>query len=49
MKRFVVAAVFQQLVEKRSGNAVEGLRYLVTLDELNRFAPEERSPTRSPR
>jgi hypothetical protein len=23
-----------------SGNAVEGLRYLVTLDELNRFAPK---------
>jgi hypothetical protein len=40
VKRFVVAAVFHQLVEKRSGNAVEGLRYLVTLDELNRFAPK---------
>src|SRR5262249_41570217 len=38
LQRFVVAAVFHQLVEKRSGNAVERLRYLVTLDELNRFA-----------
>ena len=43
VKRFVVAAVFHQLVEKRSGNAVEGLRYLVTLDELNRFAPKGQS------
>jgi hypothetical protein len=40
VKRFVVATVFYQLVELRSGNAVEGLRYLVTLDELNRFAPK---------
>jgi uncharacterized protein len=40
LQRFVVAAVFHQLVEKRSGNTVEGLRYLVTLDELNRFAPK---------
>jgi len=40
LKRFVVATVFYQLVELRSGNAVEGLRYLVTLDELNRFAPK---------
>jgi hypothetical protein len=39
LQRFVVAAVFHQLVEMRSGNTVEGLRYLVTLDELNRFAP----------
>jgi hypothetical protein len=43
VKRFVVAAGFHQLVEKRSGNAVEGLRYLVTLDELNRFAPKGQS------
>ena len=43
VKRFVVAAVFHQLVEKRSGNAVEGLRYVVTLDELNRFAPKSGS------
>lgn len=40
VKRFIVATVFYQLVELRSGNAVEGLRYLVTLDELNRFAPK---------
>ena len=40
LQRFVVAAVFHQLVELRSGNTVEGVRYLVTLDELNRFAPK---------
>jgi hypothetical protein len=39
VKRFIVATVLYQLVELRSGNAVEGLRYLVMLDELNRFAP----------
>jgi hypothetical protein len=41
LQRFVVAAVFQQLIQNRSGTkAIEGLRYLVTLDELNRFAPK---------
>jgi DNA helicase HerA-like ATPase len=40
LQRFVVAAVFHQLVQFRSGNTVEGLRYLITLDELNRFAPK---------
>jgi hypothetical protein len=41
LQRFVVAAVFHQLIRNRSGSeAVEGLRYLVTLDELNRFAPK---------
>jgi uncharacterized protein len=41
LQRFVVAAVFHQLIQNRSGTkAVEGLRYLVTLDELNRFAPK---------
>lgn len=41
LQRFVVAAVFHQLVRNRSGtNAVKGLRYVVTLDELNRFAPK---------
>jgi hypothetical protein len=41
LQRFVVAAVFHQLVQNRSGSeAVRGLRYLVTLDELNRFAPK---------
>ncbi len=43
VRRFVVATVLHQLVVLRSGNAVEGLRYLVTLDELNRFAPKNRS------
>ena len=41
LQRFVVAAVFHQLVRNRSGSrAVNGLRYVVTLDELNRFAPK---------
>lgn len=41
LQRFVVAAVFKQLIQNRSGTkAVDGLRYLVTLDELNRFAPK---------
>jgi DNA helicase HerA-like ATPase len=41
LQRFVVAAVFHQLIQNRSGtNAVDGLRYVVTLDELNRFAPK---------
>ena len=40
MQRFVVATILRQLVEARTGaNAVPGLVYLVTLDELNRFAP----------
>lgn len=40
LQRFVVATIFQQLVEERTGSrAVPGLVYLVTLDELNRFAP----------
>jgi hypothetical protein len=40
LQRFVVATIFRQLVEARTGtNAVSGLVYLVTLDELNRFAP----------
>jgi hypothetical protein len=40
LQRFVVAAIFQQLVANRTGSrAVRGLVYLVTLDELNRFAP----------
>jgi hypothetical protein len=40
MKRFVVASVMHQLVELRSREAVEGLRYVIALDELNRFAPK---------
>jgi hypothetical protein len=40
IQRFVVATVLRQLVEARTGsNAIKGLVYLVTLDELNRFAP----------
>lgn len=40
VQRFVVAAILRQLVDARTGaNVVHGLVYLVTLDELNRFAP----------
>src|SRR5690606_22736501 len=40
LQRFVVATIFRQLIEARTGsNAISGLVYLVTLDELNRFAP----------
>lgn len=40
LQRFVVAAVSKQVVEARSGRgAVRGLRYIMMLDELNRFAP----------
>jgi uncharacterized protein len=40
LQRFVVATIFRQLVEARTGaNAKQGLVYLVTVDELNRFAP----------
>lgn len=40
LQRFVVAAIFHQLVEQRTGrNQIEGLRYLIAVDELNRFAP----------
>jgi hypothetical protein len=40
LQRFVVAAVLRQIVEARTGRgAVPGLRYLIVLDELNRFAP----------
>lgn len=40
MQRFVVATILRQLVAARTGmNAIRGLVYLVTLDELNRFAP----------
>jgi uncharacterized protein len=43
LQRFVAAAVFHQLVLNRSGNTTAGLRYVVTLDELNRFAPKNTS------
>lgn len=40
LQRFVVATIFRQLVDARTGsNAVDGLIYLIMLDELNRFAP----------
>lgn len=40
LQRFVVATIFRQLVEARTGsNAINGLVYLITIDELNRFAP----------
>jgi hypothetical protein len=40
LQRFVVATILRQLVEARTGtDAVAGMVYLVTLDELNRFAP----------
>lgn len=40
LQRFVVATILQQLVNQRTGtNRVEGLIYLIALDELNRFAP----------
>lgn len=40
IQRFVVATILRQLVVARTGpQATRGLVYLVTLDELNRFAP----------
>lgn len=40
LQRFVAATIFNQLKEERTGaRAQSGLIYLVTLDELNRFAP----------
>jgi DNA helicase HerA-like ATPase len=40
LQRFVVATIFRQLVDERTGtHAQRGLIYIVTLDELNRFAP----------
>jgi uncharacterized protein len=40
LQRFVVATVLRQIVDERTGpNAINGLVYLVALDELNRFAP----------
>lgn len=39
IQRFVVATILQQLIEARTRQAVSNLRFIVTLDELNRFAP----------
>ncbi|HTU18013.1 MAG TPA: ATP-binding protein [Gemmataceae bacterium] len=42
LQRFVAATIFSQLKEERTGSkAQRGLIYLVTLDELNRFAPHD--------
>src|SRR5205085_1192471 len=43
LQRFVVAAVLHQIVEFRSGVRDEALRFVITLDELNRFAPKSGS------
>jgi hypothetical protein len=40
LQRFVVATILRQVVDERTGpSAINGLVYLVALDELNRFAP----------
>ena len=41
LQRFVVAAVFHQILATQSAKQVIGLKYLITLDELNRFAPKD--------
>lgn len=42
LQRFVAATIFNQLKEERTASkAQRGLIYLVTLDELNRFAPHD--------
>jgi len=43
LQRFVVAAVFHQIMATQSAKQVVGLKYLITLDELNRFAPKDSS------
>jgi DNA helicase HerA-like ATPase len=40
LQRFVVAAVFHQIMEHQTAKQVPNLKYLITLDELNRFAPK---------
>ncbi len=39
LQRFVVASVFHQIMTTQTAKQVKGLKYLITLDELNRFAP----------
>lgn len=39
LQRFVVAAVFDQIMKTQQHKQSKGLKYLITLDELNRFAP----------
>jgi uncharacterized protein len=42
LQRFVVASILRQVVDDRStGSPIRGLRYLIMLDELNRFAPRD--------
>jgi hypothetical protein len=42
LQRFVVASIMRQVVTDRStGSPKPGLRYLIMLDELNRFAPRD--------
>jgi uncharacterized protein len=41
LQRFVVAAVFHQIQQTQSAKQVRNLKYLITLDELNRFAPKD--------
>lgn len=44
LQRFVVASIMKQVTEARMGrNAIRGLRYVIMLDELNRFAPKNDS------
>lgn len=40
LQRFVVAAVLHQIVEHQTAKQVPNLKYLVMIDELNRFAPK---------
>lgn len=40
LQRFVVAAVFHQIMQHQTRKQVPNLKYLITLDELNRFAPK---------
>lgn len=40
LQRFVVAAVLHQIVEHQTAKQVRNLKYVVTIDELNRFAPK---------
>ena len=40
LQRFVVGSILKQAVQARkSSNAIQNLRYVIMLDELNRFAP----------
>lgn len=43
LQRFVVAAVFHQIIQHQTAKQVPNLKFLITLDELNRFAPKHSS------